>query len=116
LVGPLENLHHSIYNGGELLLHNKFGGVLMEKIELISVMLVFLLGGCALFAVFSRNLIRAAVALGGGSAMLAVLFFILGAPYAAGFELSVGAGLISVLFIIAISLTETRKERGTHAP
>lgn len=66
----------------------------------------------ALAAVLLKNLLRAAIALGVGSAALATLFFMLGAPYAGGFELSVGAGLISVLFIIAISLTETmRRER-----
>lgn len=63
--------------------------------------------GGAIFAVFSRNLIRAAVALGLGSAALSMLFFFLKAPYAGGFELSVGAGLISILFIVAISLTES---------
>ena len=61
----------------------------------------------AIAAVLSKSLIRAAVALGGGSAALAMLFFMLRAPYAGGFELSVGAGLISVLFIVAISLTES---------
>ena len=62
-------------------------------------------------AVLSKSLVRAAVALGGGSAALAMLFFMLGAPYAGGFELSVGAGLISVLFIVAISLTESMGRR-----
>lgn len=68
--------------------------------------------GAAVTAVLSKNLLRAAVALGVGSAALATLFFLLNAPYAGGFELSVGAGLISVLFIIAISLTESM--RGQH--
>ena len=68
--------------------------------------------GGAVTAVLSKNLLRAAVALGVGSAALATLFFLLNAPYAGGFELSVGAGLISVLFIIAISLTESM--RGQH--
>ena len=63
----------------------------------------------AVVATVSRNLLRAAVALGGGSAALAAMFFLLDAPYAGGFELSVGAGLISVLFIIAISLTESMR-------
>lgn len=63
----------------------------------------------AVIAVLSKSLIRAAVALGGGSAALAMLFFVLRAPYAGGFELSVGAGLISVLFIVAISLTESMR-------
>jgi NADH-quinone oxidoreductase subunit J len=65
----------------------------------------------AIVAVLSRNLLRAAVALGVGSAALATMFFLLNAPYAGGFELSVGAGLISVLFIIAISLTESMRGR-----
>ena len=65
----------------------------------------------AVVAVFSRDLLRAAVALGVGSAALATLFFLRDAPYAGGFELGVGAGLISVLFIIAISLTERMRER-----
>jgi NADH-quinone oxidoreductase subunit J len=63
----------------------------------------------ATVAVLSKSLLRAAVALGVGSAALATLLFLLDAPYAGGFELSVGAGLISVLFIIAISLTESMR-------
>ena len=63
----------------------------------------------ALVAVLTENLIRAAVALGIGSAALAALLFLLHAPYAGGFELSVGAGLVSVLFLIAISLTESMR-------
>ena len=62
-------------------------------------------------AVLSKNLLQAAVALGIGSVALATLFFLLDAPYAGGFELSVGAGLISVLFIIAISLTESMRRQ-----
>jgi NADH-quinone oxidoreductase subunit J len=61
----------------------------------------------AVTAVISKNLLRAAVALGAGSVALAAIYFLWDAPYAGGFELSVGAGLISVLFIIAISLTES---------
>ena len=59
--------------------------------------------------VLSGNLLRAAIALGVGSATLAVIFFLLDAPYAGGFELSVGAGLVSVLFIVAISLSEAMR-------
>jgi NADH-quinone oxidoreductase subunit J len=69
----------------------------------------------AIVAVLTKAMIRAAVALGLGSVSLAALFFLLGAPHAGGFELSVGAGLISVLFILAISLTESmgRRRRGS---
>ncbi len=63
----------------------------------------------AVAAVLFKNLLQAAVALGVGSAALAVIFFMLNAPYAGGFELSVGAGLVSVLFIVAISLTESMR-------
>ena len=66
----------------------------------------------AVVAVHATNLIRAAIALGAGSAALAMLFFMMRAPYAGGFELSVGAGLISILFIIAISLTESMERPG----
>jgi NADH-quinone oxidoreductase subunit J len=68
----------------------------------------------AIVAVLTKTMIRAAVALGLGSVCLATLFFVLGAPHAGSFELSVGAGLISVLFILAISLTESmgRRQRG----
>lgn len=52
-------------------------------------------------AVLSKNLLRSAVALGIGSVARATLFFFLGAPYAGGFELSLGAGLISVQFPFA---------------
>jgi NADH-quinone oxidoreductase subunit J len=64
-------------------------------------------------AILSENLIRAAIAMAVGGVSLAMLFFLMDAPHAAGFELSVGAGLISVLFILAISLTESigRDER-----
>jgi NADH-quinone oxidoreductase subunit J len=75
------------------------------------VTLAAIIVGGAVTAVLSSNLLRAAIALGVGSAALATLFFLLNAPYAGGFELSVGAGLISVLFIIAISLTESMRRQ-----
>ena len=65
----------------------------------------------AVVAVVSKNLLQAAVALGISSMAVAVLFFMLGAPYAGGFELSVGAGLISLFFVIGISLTESVRGR-----
>ena len=46
-------------------------------------------------------------AIGLGSVFLAVIFFIFDAPFAGAFELSVGAGLISVLFIIATSIADS---------
>jgi NADH-quinone oxidoreductase subunit J len=67
----------------------------------------------AVGAVLAKSLLVAAVSLGLGSVAMATLFFAMQANYAGGFELSVGAGLISVLFIVAISLTESMG-RGRH--
>ena len=68
----------------------------------VTVTLLVLAG--ALLAVREMNLIRAARALCLGGSSLAVLFFLLGAPYAGSVQLSVGAGLLSTFFTIAISL------------
>jgi NADH:ubiquinone oxidoreductase subunit 6 (subunit J) len=71
---------------------------------------------CAIISLRMRNLVIAAAALGIGSAALAMLFFFLDAPYAGGFELSVGAGLVSVLFLVAISLATTQRQEAEQAP
>jgi NADH-quinone oxidoreductase subunit J len=59
----------------------------------------------AILAVFAAELINAVIALLIGSVGLTLILFNLGAPVAGIFELSVGAGLITVLFILSISLT-----------
>lgn len=66
----------------------------------------------AIAAVRASNLINAAIALVIGNSLLALLFFLLQSPYAASIQLSVGAGVVSALFIVAISLTESM--RGGH--
>jgi len=70
---------------------------------------IILLAAIALFAllaVFLTDLLRSAICLALASASLSVLFFQLGVPYAAVFELSVGAGLVMVLLASAIGLTK----------
>lgn len=59
---------------------------------------------CVLVA---RKLVAIISALGLGSVFLSIMFFVFGAPFAGAFELSVGAGLMSVLFIIATSVTDS---------
>jgi NADH-quinone oxidoreductase subunit J len=76
----------------------------------IYVALSLIIAAGAAFAMFSKVLTRSVVALGASSACLATLFFLLDAPYAGAFELSVGAGLISVLFIIGLSLMRSLRE------
>ena len=58
----------------------------------------------ALCVLLAKQLIWAVTAIGLGSAVIALIFFLFEARYAAAFELSVGAGLVSVLFIIGTSL------------
>jgi len=65
-----------------------------------------LLIASALLAIRAKSLVRAALALAVSSSCLALLFFLLGASYAGAVQLSVGAGLVSTLFLVAISLTE----------
>ena len=60
----------------------------------------------ALFTVMIRNLLKAVISLAAASASLTIIMFMLNAPLAAVFELSVCAGLITVIFISVISLTK----------
>ena len=52
----------------------------------------------------ARRLLASALWLAGVSALLSILFYRLGAPQVAVIELSVGAGLVTVLFVFAISV------------
>ncbi|MCJ7588215.1 MAG: DUF4040 domain-containing protein [Candidatus Aminicenantes bacterium] len=71
---------------------------------------ILLLIGLVLFsvaAVLLKDLIKAAICLAAASLVLGILFFRMGAPYAGAFEISVVAGLITVLFMLTIALTKT---------
>jgi NADH:ubiquinone oxidoreductase subunit 6 (subunit J) len=59
----------------------------------------------SLGVLLAKRLIVMITALGLGSLFLSIIFFLFDAPFAGAFEVSVGAGLISVLFVIATSLT-----------
>lgn len=87
-----------------------------------TVFIVLLIGFVvsAVICALVRSLVKAAIALALTSALLSVTMFLMGAPLAAVFELSVCAGLITVVFISSISMTrihtneelrEKRKER-----
>lgn len=73
---------------------------------LLDVGILILMIIAALWTVMARSLIRAAIGLALTSAILTIVMFRLGSPLAAVFELSVCAGLISVLFVSTISLTD----------
>jgi NADH:ubiquinone oxidoreductase subunit 6 (subunit J) len=55
-------------------------------------------------AVWAQNLVRSVVAYSLASAFLSALFFHLDSPFAGALELTVGAGLIAILFIVALIL------------
>ena len=78
----------------------------METMSLVNIVLISSTAILFLLATELKKLINACIMLGAGSAVLACVFFIAGAPFAAVFELVVGAGLITVLFISAISMTK----------
>jgi NADH-quinone oxidoreductase subunit J len=61
-----------------------------------------------------RDLLYAAVALAVASVALSIVLFSLGANTAAAFELSVCAGLITVLFVSTVSLTKDSDQQIEH--
>jgi NADH:ubiquinone oxidoreductase subunit 6 (subunit J) len=65
----------------------------------------------AVTAVLQRNLIRAVIAFAVSSVCLAALFFVLASPYAGALELTVGAGLVAVLFLVALVLAGGEEEK-----
>ena len=72
-----------------------------------------LLVGLVLFsalAILFKDLLKSAISLAAASLLLGIVFFRMGAPYAGVFEISVVAGLITVLFILTIALTNTGEE------
>ena len=60
---------------------------------------------CAIQAIRAKRLIVSALWLAGTSALVALEMYLLGAPEIGVIELSVGAGLVTVLFVFAINLT-----------
>lgn len=77
------------------------------NITILTIMVMF-----AIWTVMCRSLIKATIGLAATSAMITILMFRLDSPMAAVFELSVCAGLMTVIFVSTISLTKplTNKE------
>jgi NADH-quinone oxidoreductase subunit J len=82
----------------------------------LDLFLVSLLLLCAFYTVLAKSLLKMAMGLAMTSALLAIILYTMNSPFAAVFELSICAGLITVLFISVISLTEPgspkEQERG----
>jgi len=71
---------------------------------------IALLCGLVVFsaaAIILRDLLKAAICLAAASLLLGIVYFRMNAPYIGVFEISVVAGMITVLFIVTIALTKT---------
>jgi NADH-quinone oxidoreductase subunit J len=76
--------------------------------DLTTIVLLIVLLAAGIWTVMVSDLLLAAIGLAGVSAILAVILYHLGGPLAAVFELSVCAGLITVVFIATVSLTQAQ--------
>jgi len=83
----------------------------------LPVIIILLAGlvGSALLCVLLNDLLKASIAMAVLSAVLAIVMFALKADLAAALELSVCAGLITVIFVSAISMTRMRTEEENKA-
>jgi NADH-quinone oxidoreductase subunit J len=73
---------------------------------ILTIVVLALMLIAALWTVMTRGLVRAALGLAATSIILTILMFMLGASLAAVFELSVCAGLITVIFVSTIAMTQ----------
>jgi uncharacterized MnhB-related membrane protein len=71
---------------------------------MVSFLLVIVAVVFAILAIRAKRLISSALWLAGVSALISVVFYLFGAVQVAVIELSVGAGLVTVLFAFAISV------------
>lgn len=78
----------------------------LDANSLISLLLLISTTVFIIIAIELKELVKATIALGIGSALLASVFYILNAPYAAVFELSVAAGLVTILLLSAIGMID----------
>ena len=76
------------------------------SLNLPDALLLGLMLAAAVWAILTADLLRSAIGLAATSAILTLLLFRTGMPLAGVFELSVCAGLITVVFISTISLTK----------
>ena len=78
--------------------------------KLFDLLLLLLLISCALAVVRMKDLLAATIVFSGYSLIMCLLWLLRGAPDVAMTEAAVGAGVTTILFLLAISRT-TRYER-----
>jgi NADH-quinone oxidoreductase subunit J len=77
-------------------------------VDTVSLVLIVAAIGCAIWTVSNREVLLSAISLAVLSVIISIMCFKLNSPYAGVFELSVCAGLITVLFVSVISLTKRK--------
>ncbi|MGQ9903050.1 MAG: Na(+)/H(+) antiporter subunit B [Anaerolineae bacterium] len=82
---------------------------------MVELLLVIAAVACAIQAIRADRLLNAALWLAGASAFMAMIFYGMGAREVAIIELSVGAGLVTVLFVFAISVAGDESIEGKPA-
>lgn len=82
---------------------------------MVELLLVIAAVTCAIQAIRADRLLNSALWLAGASAFIAMLFYSMGAREVAIIELSVGAGLVTVLFVFAISVAGDESIEGKPA-
>jgi energy-converting hydrogenase B subunit D len=82
----------------------------MDLIDIIHIVLPILIIASAIFAVYLKDLIAAAIAIAAMSLLLSLEFFILQAPDVAIAEAGVGACLTTAILIIAIKATKRMED------
>jgi NADH:ubiquinone oxidoreductase subunit 6 (subunit J) len=81
------------------------GGILIPDYDILVISaLGFAMIASAVAAIVQTNLIRSVITYAISSICLAGIFFTLASPYAGALELTVGAGLVAVLFLVALVL------------
>lgn len=75
--------------------------------NILMIICLAMMVGFSLLAIIWHSLLKATIALTITSILLAIVLFMLGLPLAGIFQLSIGAGLITVVFFSAISLTNS---------
>jgi uncharacterized MnhB-related membrane protein len=73
-------------------------------VEIVYGVLIVAMVACAIVAIWANRLVVSSLWLAALSALLAVVFYLLGAFRIAVIELSVGAGLVTVLLVFAIGV------------
>jgi uncharacterized MnhB-related membrane protein len=83
---------------------------LTRMIELLAVVSGLLVLGSSLYALWSKDLLACAIALGVAGLGATAYFLVLQAPDVAMAEAAVGAGVVPLILVVAISRTKRQEE------